>query len=458
MAVAGASAEGAWEALLRPEVELGADFGRRFADILRAKRLTFGDRVHCQVLRPFFLTKSDEARVRVVAETVARLGERVTEQALEDSSLFRQLGLTEDEERLVRIDPGYRTASTSSRLDAFLLPDSLWCAEYNAESPAGMGYAETLIEVFESLDIMRRFAEQFEVQRSSLTAKLLAALVASYREFGGGAASPVVAIVDWRDVPTWSEFEILRDRFERLGTRAMVCDPRELDFDGRTLSCAGEPIDLVYRRVLTADIVARAAECEALVGAYRARAVCLANSLRCKMCQKKAFFAVLTDDTNAHLFTGDERALIGRHIPWTRVVADVRTERAGQSIELAEHIRCNRAELVLKPSDEYGGKGVVLGWEASASQWDATLDEALGGESGVWVVQARIPVRRERFPRFETGGHATFQEMLVDFAPYLFRGRLAGYLTRLSASGLANVTSGGGQVPAFVAEPRRQSE
>ena len=39
--------------------------------------------------------------------------------------------------------------------------------------------------------------------------------------------------------------------------------------------------------------------------------------------------------------------------------------------------------------------------------------------------------------------------MLVDFAPYLFRGKLCGFLTRLSATGLANVTSGGGQVPAF---------
>ena len=42
------------------------------------------------------------------------------------------------------------------------------------------------------------------------------------------------------------------------------------------------------------------------------------------------------------------------------------------------------------------------------------------------------------------------RDMLVDFAPYLFRGRMSGYLTRLSATGLANVTSGGGQVPAFV--------
>jgi hypothetical protein len=49
-----------------------------------------------------------------------------------------------------------------------------------------------------------------------------------------------------------------------------------------------------------------------------------------------------------------------------------------------------------------------------------------------------------------------FRDMLVDFAPYLFRGKLCGFLTRLSATGLANVTSGGGQVPAFLVSPRAQ--
>ena len=55
-------------------------------------------------------------------------------------------------------------------------------------------------------------------------------------------------------------------------------------------------------------------------------------------------------------------------------------------------------------------------------------------------------MRREVFPQFDApAGHR--RDMLVDLAPYLFRGRMAGYLTRLSATGLANVTSGGGQVP-----------
>jgi hypothetical protein len=51
-------------------------------------------------------------------------------------------------------------------------------------------------------------------------------------------------------------------------------------------------------------------------------------------------------------------------------------------------------------------------------------------------------------------GGVSERDMLVDLAPFLFRGRLSGYLTRLSATGLANVTSGGGQVPAFVLTPK----
>jgi hypothetical protein len=63
-------------------------------------------------------------------------------------------------------------------------------------------------------------------------------------------------------------------------------------------------------------------------------------------------------------------------------------------------------------------------------------------------------VRRERYPWFKDGGDAVLTDMLVDMAPYIFRGKVAGFLTRLSATGLANVTSGGGQVPSFRVRPR----
>ena len=439
-----------WHDLLRDDDYLTPEFCRTFSDSMRARKLTFGDRVHCPFLRPFFLSASDESRIRRAAETLAAAGERVAQAALESHALFDQLGITEPEERLIRIDPGYGTASTASRLDAFLLPESLHFAEYNAESPAGPGYTQRLAELFDALPVMTRFKNGTDVRFHRPIEKLLEALVASYREWSGNASPPQMVIVDWREVPTWTEFEILRDAFEAAGVPTFVCDPRDLAYDGRALTASGKRIDLVYRRVLINDIVARLSECAALVDACAARAVCVANTFRCKIPHKKAFFAVLTDPRNDSLFTAEERSIIRAHVPWTRVVEDAATEKNGVRGGLLELVRAQRDQFVLKPNDEYGGKGVLLGWEMSLSQWDDALTSALKDRRGTWIVQERIPVRREVFPQFDNDGHVTMRDVLVDFAPYLFRGRMGGYLTRLSASGLANVTAGGGQVPSFV--------
>jgi hypothetical protein len=453
-----------WREALLPALGNSRRFTEQFFERLRAAKLTFGDRVHCPFLRPFFLSPEDEQRVRIVAETIAALGERVVSAALEDRALFAQFRLRTEEERLARLHAGYGFASTASRLDAFLLPDSLKFAEYNGESPAGAGYSETLAEIFRALPMMAEFSKHYDVHSYPLSAKLLDALVMSYIDWGGTSKRPQMAIVDWREVPTWSEFEILKERFEKMGVPVVLADPRDLVFDGKTLSAHGTKIDLVYRRVLINDIVARPKECEALVKAYAANAVCVANTFRCKIPHVKAFFAVLTDERNGALFSHHERELIRRHIPWTRVVEDTGTAYYGDHIELLDFMRKNRSNLVLKPSDEYGGSGVTLGWETSEHDWDEAIERAVsaakpgatksGEQTGAWIVQERIPVRREIFPYITPAKTVEFREMLVDFAPYLFRGKLCGFLTRLSATGLANVTSGGGQVPAFRVQPR----
>src|SRR5262249_8146401 len=80
-----------YDALLRPLLGKTPDFPAKFLARLQTAKLTFGDRVHCPFLRPFFLSPEDEQRVRNVAETIADLGERVVKAALEDASLLAQL-------------------------------------------------------------------------------------------------------------------------------------------------------------------------------------------------------------------------------------------------------------------------------------------------------------------------------------------------------------------------------
>ena len=446
-----------WHSLLR-DVD-GPAWCSSLAERMRARRLHFGGRPLCPFLRPFFLAAADEGRVRHAAETLWQLGERVAQVAIDRPDLLRQLALSDDEIRLARIDPGYKTTSTAARADAFVLPDSLQFAEYNGESPAGAGYSQRLAEVFDAEPLMTRFRERYHARMYRPVDLLLDALIASYREWGGTASPPLMAIVDWREVPTFSEFEILRDAFKARGIPTIIADPRDLEYVAAGsapeagLYADGQRIDYVYRRVLINDMLARPDECRALVEAYERRAVCVANSLRCKIPHKKAFFAVLTDERHANLFSADERELIRRHVPWTVLVEEGRVTRDGDSIDLLPHLRRHRDRFVIKPNDEYGGTGVTLGWETTEAEWDAAIARAVAERDRGWVAQEQIKVRRELFPICGGDGVA-MRDMLVDFAPYLFRGRLSGFLTRLSATGLANVTSGGGQVPAFVVSER----
>ena len=175
----------------------------------------------------------------------------------------------------------------------------------------------------------------------------------------------------------------------------------------------------------------------------------MVNPFRCKPIHKKAIFAVLTDDELQSVFSADERSAIAAHVPWTRRVAEGRTKRCGAEIDLLPFVRENRERLVMKPNDEYGGKGVFIGWECSESEWDAALQQAL---SASYVVQDKVELQRLTFP--ELNPELRFRELVVDLDPFVFEGEVEGFLTRLSGSSLANVTSGGGQVPSFLVAPK----
>jgi len=161
------------------------------------------------------------------------------------------------------------------------------------------------------------------------------------------------------------------------------------------------------------------------------------------------------DDALQGLFTAGEREAIRAHVPWTRRVAEGRTTRFGEEIDLPAWILANRDQLVMKPNDEYGGKGVFIGWEASDGEWAQALATALGSS---YVVQERVQLLRQEFPHItvEEGAAPSlrFRDFVVDLDPYVFDGEVEGFLTRLSATSLANVTAGGGQVPSFLVAPK----
>src|SRR5205814_695142 len=112
-------------------------------------------------------------------------------------------------------------------------------------------------------------------------------------------------------------------------------------------------------------------------------------------------------------------------------VREQKTQFDGQEIDLVPFIAAHRDRLVLKPNDEYGGKGVIIGWTVTQAEWEATLATALQ-ES--YAVQDRVVLEKEPYPFVADDGSVTVADLAADTNPYLFGTATAGVLTRLSAA------------------------
>jgi len=438
--------------------QLAADSHERLEDQLRRRGLFFGDRALCTVLRPRFLSTVQYRYLQRRGALVLRAFDAALRGALEDDGVLAQFRLADWECVLVRQDPGFHHASPVSRLDAFFVGESggLRFTEYNAETPAGGAYNDVLTEAFYGLPILREFAKDWDLRPLPARHNVLHALLDAYEQWSGGSALPRVAIVDWSEVPTRNEFVLFRDYFVRQGIACDIVDPRDMRYAGGQLTAGdGKRIDLVYKRVLLSELVERGGINHPLLRAVADRAVCMVNPPRCKILHKKAALAVLSDERNARLYSAEEREAITAHIPWTRVVEERRTSHPAVpdgDVDLLPFIAEHKDQLVLKPNDEYGGKGIVLGWEVNRDAWYDAIAVAMREP---YIVQQRVALPTEPYPSFADGRVHVIDRM-VDTAPYVAYGSFVdGCLSRLSTAALLNVTAGGGsQTPTFIVEKR----
>jgi hypothetical protein len=184
-----------------------------------------------------------------------------------------------------------------------------------------------------------------------------------------------------------------------------------------------------------------------LVRAYADGRVCVVNPFRSKPVHTKLIMALLSDEAGsaAALLDDEQRAAVRAHVPWTRHLRPGPTRYQDTALsDLFEFCARNRDRLVLKPNDDYGGSGVLLGWECDEAQWRAGLRAA---QSGPWVVQERVPLPQEHYPTWSAEAGLQIAPRYVDSDPCIFGPSAEGCLTRIAATALLNVSAGGGAAP-----------
>ena len=429
-----------WQEALENRPGNGPDFLGR----VRNAGLDFGDRPLCTFARPLFITPEQVVQyarlMRSFHEAIRFTREMIEADGLSggEDSLAIRLGLTRDALELASIPLRDPSASILARADTFCPDGHSWLLELNAESPAGMAYGDALTRVILSEEA---YPEDMTLTPLWTAPAAVTAVIDAYTRVHGKSHRPCIAIVDLREVPTWSEFLLFKEQFEARGVHCIVCDPGELDFDGHRLTHNGTPIDVVYRRILVEDILAHPDRTEALLSAYRAQKITMVNSLRSALLHGKGLFALLHDPMVFDLLPRLAQEMVMNHIPWTGILSD--SPGLGAPPNLKEIVRQNRERWVIKPLRGHGGSGVVIGSEVDQPAWDTALQEAQSH-----IVQRKVLCHQELFP--DANKDMALESMRVSLDPYLIRGRLAGFLCRLSRDSLGNIHQGSSQVPVVI--------
>lgn len=424
------------------------------------------------VMAPHCLDAATMARVRHAVEVLTRVLDRFCSAYRTDSPLRRALDLPPAESELIRIEPTLDDPLQLCRLDAFLLPGGdVQFLEFNAESPAGIGYTDIMFDgLYEHFDSLHDPDSGMRVTYERITGHLIDTVrdvEARWREWTTGPEGPGRALgipvscdrprallVDTADSPSVPEFRIICRALEAAGFDAGWASLDDLArIDGR-LSAHGKPVDVVYRRALVEDILDPHASpgASALIAAVREGAVAMLNPFPARVANNKKLLALIGAPEFAHLLADDEeRRVVRESIPWTRVLATGGTSLPdGSAGDLPAFVSANREQLVLKPASDYGGHNVHLGINTPQHQWDAIVFAHAG--TGEWIVQQFLEVPVGRFPAIDDGGHLVLLDRHFNINPFAIGGRYAGMITRISTEPVINVSAGGGLLPCVAVE------
>ncbi len=406
----------------------------------------FGEESLPTFLKPVFISQEESDSISHVTGHIMSILDKITRLYFTHPELREYFYIDEKSKAIIDVEHRYGKNVMISRPDSFLVNESLRFVEFNCDSPAGCGLCDTTEEVLQETFVFKLLEKKYKIYPKRRSQYLLGALLEAYREFGGKKEKPNIAIVDWQGVRTTNEFQILKSFFDQQGYETTIADPRSLKLVEGRLEYAGFPIDLIYRRVIFKELIAKLEEVQDFIEADREGKVCVVNPLRSRLASNKATLAIMTNQKKfQHIFTEEENKIIKRHIPWTRRVLDMQTQYEGNTVFLKKHIISHKDHLVLKPGSGYGGRDVMIGRETDEATWSNLVGRILRNHED-WVVQRYVDISEMAVP-IVNGSGVKMVNKKYNINPFVFAHQYAGSVARLSDQSVINVSAGGGLVP-----------
>lgn len=371
-------------------------------------------------------TSKDEETFKYIVKTLHGICDKVIKYYIENPEYRKLFRFPKKLEDLILLNPGYEDTLPIGRFDIFYNEDdgSYKFCEINTDGASAMYEDVIWDDVMKKNPAHQYIKEKFNLRQNELFMSWVKTFLKIYEGYDKKVKNPRIAIIDFLDTGTINEFEAFATAFRKAGFECEVCDVRELTYDGKLRMGNNKPIDAIYRRAVTGDIIRHYEEVTPLIEAIKDGAVFMAGSFRTQVVHSKVFFTNLHLPETKNLLTNEEKSFVEEHIPYT-------WDFAPGSIDLKEVIE-NKDKYILKPNDSYGASGVIDGLGNNKEKWEEVAKEYYGNG---YICQEYCPPFRTKNIDFMFG-NGEYMDYINMTGLFAYNGKYAGAYTRLSGDTL----------------------
>ncbi|MFI9561416.1 hypothetical protein [Nonomuraea endophytica] len=281
------------------------------------------------------------------------------------------------------------------RADLYHDGDSFRLLEFNFGSALGGADRAQISAALLEVPAFRSFAVEHALDFVHTGERVAAALRAAAAPVTG-SRDPVVGFVEADgELGTYLNLvESFTEALTGLGIEVVLGELSQTAYDGTTLTLGGRRVDLVLRYFNISEIMSAPGGEQAVEPVLRAHAdgaAVLFTTLASEIYNNKGCLALLSDPGCRATLSAGELELVDRVLPWTRRLIPG---------ELPEQCLEQQDDLIIKPWADFGGSGIVAGWDVPAGTWRAAVEQ--GVATGA-VVQRRVRPRPEPVVNPDTG-------------------------------------------------------
>jgi hypothetical protein len=400
-------------------------------------------------IKPYFMSYETIEKARKVSAAIISALEKVSDVYFESPESRKMFQEDPNDIILYEMPTHLPKKLWITRLDSFMTEEWLQFIEFNCDSPGGPMYSDVQNELLMETPILTEFEKNYDLACDMFMPDVLKTLLSAYKAHGG-RDKPTIAISAGQGTSTKPEFDMIIAWFIEQGFTALFSHPEEFEYKKGSLYHHDTKIHIIYRRGWIKDWSDHLGEIKPLLNAYKDGAVCVVNPPTSKIAGNKALLELLTEGKMDHKFTKFECQVIKDHVPWTRVVSDRKTEYKGKTVDMIDCIIKNKKNLVMKPSNLFGGKDVFIGSDVTDEQWADVLKKA---KERIYVVQEKVQIPEELMPEFKPDLVMKPKKINMNF--FTYDGIMAGGFARTSESSIINVSVGGGLIPIIIVKDKK---